>query len=262
MDGTFLNNDRTVSLRNCNLVKRAEDAGVFFVPSTGRPLAGIRKYEKELRLNVANHYAICFNGALVVETATERIVSKVVITGAEVKKLIQIAHHNNVFWHAFSLDRGLLYEKDNPATDIEITYNNISATKICEDDIRDDELFYKFMFCGDEKGVDALDLNTKFLRSDYTVLRSMYCFLEILNKKTSKGEALRALCKALNISIAETVAFGDADNDVHMLEAAGQGYVMENGSEIIKANPKFKIAPKNSDDGVAVISEKLIQDLA
>ena len=41
-----------------------------------------------------------------------------------------------------------------------------------------------------------------------------------------KGQGLRNLCAALNVPLADTVAFGDNWNDAAMLSAAGTGYLM------------------------------------
>ena len=49
-----------------------------------------------------------------------------------------------------------------------------------------------------------------------------------------KGSGLVALCRSLNISPDEAVAFGDADVDVPMFEAAGLGVAMGNASERAK----------------------------
>ena len=51
-----------------------------------------------------------------------------------------------------------------------------------------------------------------------------------------KGLGLSLLCKHLEISILDTVAFGDGENDAEFLVAAGVGCAMKN------ARPKAKEA--------------------
>lgn len=53
---------------------------------------------------------------------------------------------------------------------------------------------------------------------------------ELINRKFNKGEAVKRVCGYLNIPIEDTVAFGDSMNDRQMIEAAGLGICMENGS--------------------------------
>ena len=57
---------------------------------------------------------------------------------------------------------------------------------------------------------------------------------ELINKAFNKGLAVQRLCEHLNIPIQDTVAFGDSMNDFEMLQAAGLGICMGNGSEALK----------------------------
>ncbi|GAA5261878.1 phosphoglycolate phosphatase [Methanocalculus sp. MC3] len=50
----------------------------------------------------------------------------------------------------------------------------------------------------------------------------------------SKGSALAALAPLLSLTPGDFVAVGDSDNDLEMLEVAGYGITMENGSEKLK----------------------------
>lgn len=45
-------------------------------------------------------------------------------------------------------------------------------------------------------------------------------------RHATKGDALLKLCAALDVSPADSAAFGDADSDITMLENAGQGFAM------------------------------------
>lgn len=57
---------------------------------------------------------------------------------------------------------------------------------------------------------------------------------EIINRKFDKGRAVGRVCDYLHIPVSDSVAFGDSMNDKEMLEMAGLGICMENGSESIK----------------------------
>ena len=50
----------------------------------------------------------------------------------------------------------------------------------------------------------------------------------------TKGNALRALCEKTGIAVEDTIAFGDSQNDVNMLQAAGLGVAMENSPQEVK----------------------------
>ena len=57
---------------------------------------------------------------------------------------------------------------------------------------------------------------------------SLPCNVEVTDVSAHKGAGLRWLCGHLGVDVADTVAFGDASNDVTMLEAAGDGVAMAN----------------------------------
>ena len=57
---------------------------------------------------------------------------------------------------------------------------------------------------------------------------------EFIIKGTNKGNAVREVAKYYNISIDDTIAFGDSMNDYEMIRAVKYGVVMENGSAKLK----------------------------
>jgi Cof subfamily protein (haloacid dehalogenase superfamily) len=88
-------------------------------------------------------------------------------------------------------------------------------------------------------------------------------FLELMPPDVSKGAALREIQAMLGIAPAETVAIGDAENDIPLFEAAAVGIAMGNGSPEIKARASW-ITASNDEDGVAVALARLLDrdDLA
>lgn len=49
-----------------------------------------------------------------------------------------------------------------------------------------------------------------------------------------KGEGLRFAAATMGVPLADTVAVGDSDNDLTMIEAAGIGIAMGNGEQCVK----------------------------
>ena len=54
-------------------------------------------------------------------------------------------------------------------------------------------------------------------------------------KEAGKGSGLKFVCNYLNVPVENSIAAGDAQNDISMLEAAGLSVAMCNGDEDIKA---------------------------
>ena len=74
--------------------------------------------------------------------------------------------------------------------------------------------------------------------------------ITITAKAATKGAALQAACDHLGISRSQVVAFGDAENDLDMLQAAGTAVVMGQADEKTKAVADYVTKP-NFEAGVA-----------
>ena len=85
-------------------------------------------------------------------------------------------------------------------------------------------------------------------------------FLEITEKGTDKGTALRLICEHIGIDINRTIAFGDGENDIHLLKAAKIGVAMENAEPNLKKHADI-IAKTNNENGVCEILKKIALSL-
>ena len=75
-------------------------------------------------------------------------------------------------------------------------------------------------------------------------------FFEVMPKEATKGAALATLMETYGISSQETMAFGDSENDIEMLQWVGHPVAMANASDQVKALFDNQ-APSNDDDGIA-----------
>lgn len=72
---------------------------------------------------------------------------------------------------------------------------------------------------------------------------------EVVNRKFDKGRAVERVCAHFRIPVCNAVAIGDSMNDREMLETAGLGICMENGSEELKKLAD-DICPSVQKDGI------------
>jgi len=70
-------------------------------------------------------------------------------------------------------------------------------------------------------------------------------------------EGLRALGAHLGLVPEQVMAFGDAGNDLEMLDFAGWSFAMANGSDEAKAHARYP-APANTEAGVGQMVEKYV----
>lgn len=72
---------------------------------------------------------------------------------------------------------------------------------------------------------------------------------ELVNRAFDKGKAVRRVCEYLHIPLNDSIAIGDSMNDREMMEAAGLGICMGNGSRELKKMAD-DICPSVQEDGI------------
>ena len=84
-----------------------------------------------------------------------------------------------------------------------------------------------------------------------TVLYSNPNYLEFIPAGSGKGASVLKLCEILGIDPCFSVAAGDEQNDLSMIEASGMGIAMVNGNEQVKMAATVITQADNDHDGLA-----------
>lgn len=86
---------------------------------------------------------------------------------------------------------------------------------------------------------------------DYSVITSWHEHgIDIFPSNGGKQNAIRKILEIFNIKTAEAIAFGDAENDIKMLETVGTGIAMGNANQELKDIADYVTTDIN-DDGIA-----------
>jgi len=258
LDGTLFDNVKNISKENIEAIKKCHELGVKIVIATGRPIEGVRPVLNRLGLTTDKDYAIIYNGSKVLNVKTGELIFSSTISGKTVKELYNEANKYNLNFHAFRKNEELITPKHNQYTDVEATINQIEDI-ICDiNSLDDDEEFLKAMIVDSKENLDMMEKNIdpKF-KNDYSMVRSATIFLEFLNKTSDKGKALYQLAKYLNVNIKDTMAIGDAGNDISMIKMAGIGVAMKNAFPEVLEIADF-VTLSNEESGVAYALNKFI----
>ena len=82
-------------------------------------------------------------------------------------------------------------------------------------------------------------------------------WVDVMNPGVHKGAALAKVGALLGIDRSGMMAFGDTYNDAEMLTTAKYGFLMENGSEPLRAQVPF-LAPTHREYGVMQVLQKVL----
>jgi Cof subfamily protein (haloacid dehalogenase superfamily) len=89
------------------------------------------------------------------------------------------------------------------------------------------------------------------------VAKSLPQFLEFASPLVSKGTGLAFVSEHLGFEAERTIAFGDGENDVELIDWAGFGISVANGDEALRARADW-ICPTVEGEGVAQVIEALL----
>lgn len=252
IDGTLLNSNHQVTPAVKEALQTKRNEGCKIVICTGRPLIGILPLIKELGLNEADDFAITYNGSLVQNNATGDTVVKHTLTYQDFLDVEYLSRKLNV--HLHTQDRKAMYTSNRDISKYTIVEGYLTGIPLkyrAVDEMDKEMTISKMMMIDEPDILDAAIQNIpKEFATRFNLVKSSPYYLEILNKKASKGNALRDLANYLGIKQEETMAIGDNENDLSMLEYAGVSVAMENGTENVK-NTALHITKSNDENGVA-----------
>lgn len=259
MDGTLLHNDKSISDYTINVLRKIVEKGILLVPASGRPLNGMKA---AVLNNVKGiKYAICSNGAMLMDVQKEKSISE---TGIPTEKALEALTYLEQFPVAVYVhtDRGTFRAEGWEKTGLSEKYPYI---RFSEGNVKNLREFLRTSGVNVMKmGAFALtdELAQKLLEKGSPIpgiafLRTGDGIIELNSTNASKGNALYILCEKLGIQLENVLAIGDNENDISMLQAAGISAAMENAEDDVKQAAKF-VAGNNEEDGAAHFLEEWV----
>ena len=89
------------------------------------------------------------------------------------------------------------------------------------------------------------------------ISKSLPYFLEFASPDVTKAAGLEFLAEHLGFAPERTVAFGDGENDIELVDWAGYGVAVENAHERVKEVADF-VCPAVTEEGVAQVLEAFL----
>lgn len=259
MDGTLLNSQKKISPQTAAAISELSKRGVYVVVSTGRGVAELADYKEELKFM---HYGITSSGGAVYDFFNKKAVKAHVIPEKIAFEIIDAGISERAMIHILGLTVSLMRDEDiKHSADFQMAVYQDMYDRIC---IRCED-FKKYVHENPDEIIkinlyhrspESCQRNFERLKHlDLTFAFAETTALESSSKGISKASGLRELCEFLQIDISETVAVGDAPNDIEVLKAAGIAAVMGNASAEIKKIADF-ITDDNDHNGIVKVIEK------
>ena len=247
VDGTLLNSDHKVLPGTLYAIRELQDKCVPFVIISGRSPSGIRPILQE---NGFTCPMICYSGALILDE-DEKILYSEGFSRDMAQKMIQFieSNHLDCTWNIYSQDTWIVKDCADQRVKREESIVHARATEGAASDLPPDAKVGKLLcMCNPDKIIEIEHLLKETFPS-MSIARSSDMLLEIMKEGVSKRTGVLTMCRLLNISVENAVAFGDHYNDIEMLETVGCPYLMGNAPEELK--DRFSnITAGNDDEGI------------
>lgn len=269
MDGTLFNNKLEITPKTQETIRAAVAAGVHIVISTGRPYIGL-PVDSLTELGI--RYAITANGSAIYRLPEKECIFSNCMRPETVAPIIRYLQTKDIQYDAFI--GGNRYSEEHGQNIIDrltqmpaATRSYIKTSGILTDNLADfilereleiQKMTLNFYPLPDGSYKDRSEV-WKYLKTNpqVTVLSGGYQNVEFTKAGTTKAMGLRFLADMFHITIKETMAVGDSQNDMDILQAAGIGIAMENAADEVKKIADF-VTRSNLKDGVAYAIEKFV----
>jgi 5-amino-6-(5-phospho-D-ribitylamino)uracil phosphatase len=93
------------------------------------------------------------------------------------------------------------------------------------------------------------------------ISKSLPYFLEFASPEVTKATGLEFLSEHLGFTRERTVAFGDGENDIELVDWAGYGVAVENAHDQVKEVADL-VCPSVDEEGVAQVIESYLDSRA
>lgn len=258
LDGTLNNDQKVITEKTKAALMEAQKKGIRLALASARPSPGLFKERDILRLQDHQGILMSYNGGRIVDAATGKVLFETSMDLEETKQVLRKLESLPV---TPILDDGVQFyvtDKTGFKVDYECKNNNMVCSEV--GNLADFLTFapIKILMSVQPEQLKAVQKQiADFLPESLTVVQTAPFYLEVIPRVINKGQGIRDICGVLGIDAGEVISFGDAENDIPMLRAAGMGVAMGNAAEAVKAAADM-VTLSNNEDGIAAALEKLL----
>jgi Cof subfamily protein (haloacid dehalogenase superfamily) len=254
LDQTVFGSDLVVSPRVRAAIDKAKACGIQITIATGRDAKLAGRFAVELGASVP---IVCAQGGCVYDHRTDQVLHDVRLRADLLPRILKAAERYGWNIHFEAFDRIYLPAQSNhPPVLFELMrYCHWARVGDLLKDMHEAPHKVIVTLSKPEDRVRVVAEMQEALGRDLAIVASHPYLAEGLPPGVNKGHGLAWLADSLRINQAEIMAVGDSDADIAMLEYAGVGVAMGNGTPGVKAVADW-IAPTLEEDGAAAAIER------
>ena len=237
--------------RTVAAIRRARAAGIRVVVATGRMFRSVRPYLVEAGVEEP---VVCYQGAAVVEPASGRFLLHEPIPLELAKEAIAANELERVTLNCY-VDDEIYVAREDEHTERYARFQRVTIHEVGELRSWIRKPPTKLVAIDEPHRLDAVEaaMKARFDGRLY-IAKSLPHFLEFASPEVTKGSGMAFVSEHLGFRPERTVALGDGENDVELLEWAGYAVAVANAHERVLALADY-VCPPAADEGVAQVLE-------
>jgi Cof subfamily protein (haloacid dehalogenase superfamily) len=252
IDGTLLNSRHELSKDFYPIFRQMKTKGLLFSAASGRQFFNLLNRFQDIQEEVI---FIAENGSYVVYKGEDLLVQA--MENDLTKEQLLEARKIPDTYIVLCGKKKAYVESENPAfiSKVKLYYDKF---EVVEDLLNvENEQFLKIAIC-DFAGSEGNSYTYFRKEQEYLQVKvSGDIWLDISHKLANKGRAIELIQKKFNVTIDETIAFGDYLNDLEMMHQAYFSFAVKNAHPDIKKAARF-MAKSNDEDGVMEVLRKML----
>jgi Cof subfamily protein (haloacid dehalogenase superfamily) len=254
VDGTLVTNDKVLTQRAIEAVRKLGEAGVLFAVTSGRPPLGMSMLIEPLRLTTP---IAAFNGGIYTRDDMS-VISEQDIPADVVQPAISLLEssgldvwlYKGAYWYVRNLN--------GPHVAKEKATVRFDPTLVASYDDLTDGLV-KIVGVSDD--LDAVAAAADAARDRFgdhvSAARSQPYYLDVTHPDANKGSVAKYLSASYKIPPEQIATIGDQPNDVLMFAHSGLSIAMGNASHEVQSAAR-RVTASNQDEGFAKAVERYI----
>lgn len=262
MDDTLLDSTGSVSPENISAIHRLDAAGVELVLCSGRPSESLMATATAIFGPKEPTWIIGFNGSQILSLPGPHYLRNLVLDPAICRTVLAQARKHGLLLQAYR--NGTVWaESESPRLQAYTRKLKLPETVVPD--------LAPVLEAGTPKVLvnaphETLVEFQKELAESGDIPEGVMVFskpeyLEFIPPGSSKGSALSELCEHLGIPVEQTIAAGDSQNDIEMLEIAGTSVAPANARAEARAKARVQLERNNDQSILVEIVERFFPNL-
>jgi Cof subfamily protein (haloacid dehalogenase superfamily) len=258
LDRTLIGEDAELRPRTRSAIAAARAAGIHVLIVTGRMFQSVRPYARAAGIDDP---VVCYQGAVVADPVSGRFLRHEPIPLELAREAIAAVEAEGFPLNCYVGDE-LYVAEHTPASESYASFQHLEVHAVGDLLGWLKEPPTKLVAVGDPIELDGLEQRLKeHFDGRLYISKSLPYFLEFASPNVTKASGMAFLSEHLGFGAEQTVALGDGENDVELLEWAGYAVAVENAHDRVLAVADF-VCPPVTEEGVAQVIEAYLDTRA